>query len=73
MLYTAVEKEAAEIFRKFNVPTGAKRNTSAVPWIEAFYNATLGPEAAFPGGTVAGIPLQVKSTYMRDPFRAVDS
>ena len=42
-------------------------------WIVAFYNATLGPGAAIPGGAITGMPLSELVAAWTDPFRSTDS
>ena len=52
---------------------GVARNTSDVRWIVAFYNATLCPGAAVPGGNITGMPLSELVAAWTDPFRSTDS
>merc|ERR1712232_342253 len=42
--------------------TGPARNTSSVCWVKCFYSTLLGPDAATPGGKLAGVPAQKVSS-----------
>jgi hypothetical protein len=72
VLNDRVEQANLEVFKLAGCRVGDARNTTDPRWITAFYNATLGPNAALPGGAVAGMPLsQLVGAWMA-PFESSD-
>jgi hypothetical protein len=67
-----VERANPRVFAAAGCRTGAERNTTDPRWITAFYNSTLGPGAAVPGGAVAGMPLAALLAAWKAPFESSD-
>jgi len=70
-IFSTVEKEGSDCFSTCGSP-GAPRNTSSACWIKCFYATALGPDAGFPGGTIAGMPLDDLQRAWRAPFESTD-
>jgi len=49
------------------------RNTSDACWVKCFYETTLGPDAATPGGAVAGMPIHYLLDAWNAPFESNDA
>ena len=67
-----MERANPRVFAAAGCRTGAERNTTDPRWITAFYNSTLGPGAAVPGGAVAGMPLAALLAAWKAPFESSD-
>eukprot|EP00755_Sulcionema_specki_P014778 Sspe_Gene.57631::Locus_31612_Transcript_2_3_Confidence_0.500_Length_1221::g.57631::m.57631 len=67
-IHSTVEAYGKPCFSACPQPT----NTSSTCWIDCFYTTTLGPDAAKPGGAIAGIPLKDLITAWDAPFASED-
>lgn len=70
-IYSAVEKYGKSCFSTCD-GVGPTRNTSSACWIKCFYATVVGPTAGQPGGTVAGMPLEVLEQAWEAPFASDD-